>query len=76
MCINIKEKALFKKICITENKSLIITLVLNTLLSIGFICLMIYLLVIGRANHFLGLNWAERINYELIIIRASIANIL
>lgn len=76
MCINIKEKALFKKICITENKSLIITLVLNTLLSIGFICLMIYLLVIGRANHFLGLNWAEKINYELIIIRASIANIL
>lgn len=76
MCIKIKDTVLFRKICISENKNLIITLVFNTLLSVGFICLLIHLLLIGRTNHFLGLDWIEKINYELIIIRASIANIL
>lgn len=76
MYIKIKDKVLFRKICISENKNLIITLVSNILLSLGFISLLLYLLLIGRANHFLTLNWAEKLNYELIIIRASIANIL
>lgn len=76
MYIKIKEKVLFRKVCINENKNLIITLIFNTLLSMGFIGLLIYLLLLGRTNHFMGLNWAEKINYELIIIKASIANIL
>lgn len=76
MYIKIKDKVLFKKVCIAENKNLIITLVFNILLSLAFIGLLLHLLLVGKTNHFLGLNWAEKINYELIIIRASIANIL
>ncbi|WP_179632136.1 GGDEF domain-containing protein [Clostridium peptidivorans] len=59
-----------------KNKNLMITLIFNMLLSMGFIGVLLYLLLVGRSNHFLGLDWAEEINYELIIIRASIANIL
>lgn len=76
MLTKIKNKVLFKKICIPEDRELIITLAFNILLSVGFIGLLLYLLAIGRRTRFLGLNWIEKIDYELIITKASIANIL
>lgn len=76
MFVKIRDEVLFKKICISKNRSLIMTLVFNILLSIGFIGILLHLLAIGKSNHFLGLNWIEKVNYELIITKASIVNIL
>lgn len=74
MFTKIKDEILFQKTCL--NKNLISTIILYTLLSTGFIILVVYLLTFGKSKSLLGLNWIKKVDYELVITRSFMLNLM